>query len=240
LGLVTGVNTPTPALLMVHADHLGRPLRLTDATRATVWAASYDPFGQPVSITGAVEQNLRFPGQYFLLETGLSYNWHRVYDPATGRYTQPDPLRFVDGPSVYGYATASPMMRVDPEGLEVQICCRPANILGGYVDHCWIETDTVSAGMGGNPNIRPGDEYEGIGMPVQINDHSTDRPTYCMPQENVEEQCVNDRLKIGAPLGRFLPPLNSCQSFAYGVVNSCRSGKPNMPPKFYEEIDIMH
>jgi RHS repeat-associated protein len=117
LGIVTGVNTPAPSLLMVHADHLGRPARLTDATRATVWQASYDPFGQPWQITGAVEQNLRFPGQYFLLESGLSYNWHRVYDASTGRYTQPDPLRFVDGPSVYGYATASPMMRVDPEGL---------------------------------------------------------------------------------------------------------------------------
>jgi len=102
---------------MVHADHLGRPVRLTDATRATVWSAAYDPFGQPWQVTGTVEQNLRFPGQYFLLESGLAYNWHRFYDPATGRYTQPDPLRFVDGPSVYGYAGASPMMRVDPEGL---------------------------------------------------------------------------------------------------------------------------
>ena len=68
LGLVTGVNTPAPALLMVHADHLGRPLRLTDASRATVWAASYDPFGQPVGIM-AVTASLtgggvlhRFPG----------------------------------------------------------------------------------------------------------------------------------------------------------------------------------
>lgn len=116
LALVTGVNTATPGLLMVHADHLGRPIRLTDATRATVWTASYDPFGQPWQVTGTVEQNLRFPGQYFLIESGLSYNWHRFYDPATGRYTQPDPLRFVDGPSVYGYAGASPMMRVDPKG----------------------------------------------------------------------------------------------------------------------------
>ena len=120
LALVTGVATPAPSLLMVHADHLGRPTRLTDATRATVWQASYDPFGQPVSITGTVEQNLRFPGQYFLIESGLSYNWQRFYDPATGRYTQPDPLRFVDGPSVYGYAAQSPMMRVDPEGLTIQ------------------------------------------------------------------------------------------------------------------------
>ena len=116
LALVTGVNTTAPAFLMVHADHLGRPVRLTDAARATVWSAAYDPFGQPWQITGPVEQNLRFPGQYFLIESSLAYNWHRFYDPATGRYTQPDPLRFVDGPSVYGYAEASPMMKVDPTG----------------------------------------------------------------------------------------------------------------------------
>ena len=106
---------------MAHADHLGRPIRLTDATRATVWSASYDPFGQPWQVTGTVTQNLRFPGQFFLLESDLSYNWNRFYDAATGRYTQPDPLRFVDGPSVYGYAGASPMMRVDPEG-QVSLC----------------------------------------------------------------------------------------------------------------------
>ncbi|MCA3559647.1 MAG: RHS repeat-associated core domain-containing protein, partial [Aestuariivirga sp.] len=50
-----------------------------------VWQASYDPFGQPASVTGTVEQNLRFPGQYFLIESGMAYNWHRIYDPATGR-----------------------------------------------------------------------------------------------------------------------------------------------------------
>jgi RHS repeat-associated protein len=110
---------------MVHADHLNRPTRLTDATRATVWQASYDPFGQPVAITGPVEQNLRFPGQYFVIETGLSYNWHRFYDPTTGRYTQPDPLRFVDGPSLYGYAGQSPMMWVDPEGTRATLFPRP-------------------------------------------------------------------------------------------------------------------
>ena len=33
--------------------------------------------------------DLRFPGQFFLIETGLAYNWHRHYDPVTGRYTQP-------------------------------------------------------------------------------------------------------------------------------------------------------
>jgi len=46
----------------------------------------------------------------------LHYNWHRHYDPSLGRYTQPDPLVFVDGPSVYGYAGGSPLRNVDPTG----------------------------------------------------------------------------------------------------------------------------
>jgi uncharacterized protein RhaS with RHS repeats len=50
----------------------------------------------------------------------LHYNWHRHYDPTIGRYTQPDPLGFVDGPSVYGYALNNPDTEVDPEGLFVR------------------------------------------------------------------------------------------------------------------------
>jgi RHS repeat-associated protein len=96
VGLVTNADT-SPILLMVHSDHLARPIRLTGGNRLTLWQATYTPWGEPQSISGTVEQNLRFPGQYFQIETGLAYNWHRHYDPVTGRYTQPDPLGFVDG-----------------------------------------------------------------------------------------------------------------------------------------------
>lgn len=46
--------------------------------------------------TPATNLNLRFPRQWFQLETGLHYNWHRHYDPTTGRNLQPHPLGFVD------------------------------------------------------------------------------------------------------------------------------------------------
>jgi RHS repeat-associated protein len=97
---------------------------MTNAAKSTVWSASYKPWGEVQAITGSATQNLRFPGQYFQIETGLAYNWHRTYDPVTGRYTQPDPLGFVDGPSVYAYAGNSPYMNVDPKGLQV-IIVRP-------------------------------------------------------------------------------------------------------------------
>jgi RHS repeat-associated protein len=115
---VVDIAGTTHTLLQVHTDHLGRPTRMTTAAKSTVWQASYKPWGEVQTITGTVIQNLRFPGQYFQVETGLAYNWHRAYDPVTGRYTQPDPLRFVDGPSIYAYAGKSPWMNVDQEGRE--------------------------------------------------------------------------------------------------------------------------
>ena len=41
--------------------------------------------------------NLRFPGQYFDVETGKHYNYFRDYEPAIGRYIQSDPLACLVG-----------------------------------------------------------------------------------------------------------------------------------------------
>ncbi len=116
VAVVDGVNTGTPATLMVHVDHLNRPVRMTNSTKASVWDVIYTPWGAFHSATGAQTLNARFPGQWFQLESGLHYNWHRHYDPSLGRYTQPDPLGFVDGPSVFAYAGNSPVIGVDPDG----------------------------------------------------------------------------------------------------------------------------
>ena len=75
----------------LHPDHLGTPRIGTDAGRAVVWQWASDAFGT-TSPTGAVTVNLRYPGQYFDAETGLHYNWHRTYDPASGRYLESDPV----------------------------------------------------------------------------------------------------------------------------------------------------
>jgi RHS repeat-associated protein len=128
LALVTAV-TGTPVISMVHADHLNRPIRMTSSAKATVWSATWKPFGEPYALSGTIENNLRFPGQYFLIETGQAYNWHRTYDPTTGQYTQADPLRFVDGPSVYAYVRSSPYNSTDRLGLTTPTTGSPNGVI---------------------------------------------------------------------------------------------------------------
>jgi RHS repeat-associated protein len=117
LAVVANVDT-SPTLYFVHADHLNRPIRMTDGSESAVWDAVYNPFGDANSISGSAANNMRFPGQYFLIEAGLHYNWYRHYDPTIGRYIQPDPLGFVDGPSVYAYVSSAPVQTIDQNGLE--------------------------------------------------------------------------------------------------------------------------
>jgi RHS repeat-associated protein len=114
--VVNAVGTASVALWNVSVDHLNRPVLMTNSLKGPVWTAVWQPWGGAHSITGTGVLDARFPGRWHQTETGLHYNWHRSYDPAVGRYTQPDPLGFVDGPSVYGYAKGQPQTLIDKDG----------------------------------------------------------------------------------------------------------------------------
>ncbi|NDY42366.1 RHS repeat-associated core domain-containing protein, partial [Dissulfurirhabdus thermomarina] len=77
----------------------------------------YAAFGARRRHGGRVRQALVFPGQYLDEETGLHYNWHRYYDPATGRYLTPDPVGLAGGINLYAYVQNDPVNAVDPMGL---------------------------------------------------------------------------------------------------------------------------
>jgi RHS repeat-associated protein len=121
LAVVNGVGTTGVAVWNVSVDHLNRPVLMTNPLTTAMWTAVWQPWGGAHSITGTATLDTRFPGQWYQSETGLHYNWHRSYDPTVGRYTQPDPLGFVDGPSVYGYAKGRPGMLVDPTGRDADV-----------------------------------------------------------------------------------------------------------------------
>ena len=76
-------------------DHLGTPQKITGINGSVVWTGKYGSFGEVTVEVETVENNLRFPGQYYDQETGLHYNWHRYYESTTGRYLTEDPVRFI-------------------------------------------------------------------------------------------------------------------------------------------------
>ena len=115
----------------VTADGLGTPRTVSDGSGNTVWSLPYqgNSFAeqQPTSANGFI-YNLRFPGQYFDAESGVSNNVNRDYEAATGRYLQSDPIGLEGGLSTYAYVGSAPLGATDPLGLQsLALCANPAN-----------------------------------------------------------------------------------------------------------------
>ena len=103
----------------VHADHLNTPRRLTDKNGVARWQWVYSGYGetQAQGLGVAVGYSLRYPGQVDD-GSGLHYNWHRFYQPQTGRYTQPDPIGLGGGWNRFAYVGGNPLGLTDPQGLQ--------------------------------------------------------------------------------------------------------------------------
>jgi RHS repeat-associated protein len=108
---------PGEQIFYYHNDHLGTPQILTDETGMVSWKAVYAAFGETEVSIEMVENPFRFPGQYYDQETGLHYNWHRYYEPKTGRYLTSDPIGIDGMINLFAYVQNNPINRSDKLGL---------------------------------------------------------------------------------------------------------------------------
>jgi len=118
---------------------------LTNQAGEVVWLGHYAPFGQVIG------NNVRFAEQYYDAETGLHYNWHRYYDPLTGRYLTPDPIGLEGGINLYVYAGNNPLRFVDPEGLLVEAVYVRSTGFFTVTDSDTGQQATMFAESGGKP-----------------------------------------------------------------------------------------
>jgi len=122
VALVKKVDSSSSVVYATHTDQLGTVREIADANGRAVWLWGGEPFGasspdEDPSGLGQFANRSRFPGQYFDIESGLSYNVHRDYNATTGRYVQSDPLGLMGGLSTYLYVNADPLGSSDILGL---------------------------------------------------------------------------------------------------------------------------
>ena len=98
-----------------HHDGLGSVVATSNAAGATQASTRFDAWGNILSQTGNTP-HFGYTGQV-PDATGLIHYRARYYDPALGRFTQPDPAGFVDGINRYAYVGNSPVNFTDPLGL---------------------------------------------------------------------------------------------------------------------------
>ncbi|MEX2964259.1 RHS repeat-associated core domain-containing protein [Microbulbifer sp. TYP-18] len=150
-------------LTYLHTDHLNTPRIGTNSSEAIVWRWDSDAFGRlapnndPDSDTNPTTVNLRFPGQIKGEEAPHYYNYYRDYDPTLGRYIQSDPIGLGGGLNTYAYVSGSPMMWVDPLGLDGLLTIASHNngaTSGSHLvaGHSWLSyTPLKTDGSYGNP-----------------------------------------------------------------------------------------
>ncbi|WP_178122603.1 RHS repeat domain-containing protein, partial [Pseudomonas izuensis] len=151
----TAKPPPNPPPPPTHPPHLGTPQELTDYGGDIVWSARYTAYGKLRQLHHGggeqLEQPLRFQGQYCDAESGLHYNRHRYYQPDSGRYLTPDPLKLAGGLNAYRYVP-NPTGWVDPLGLSGN--CPGANKAGCLVPD-GVDGAKVDGGEPTLPNVSP-------------------------------------------------------------------------------------
>lgn len=100
-------------------DHLGSVTDVTDVSSVLATRYAYDPWGRRTVTSGVATTSVGFTGHEVNTATGLLLSLYRGYDAELGVWINEDPLKWAEGPNLYQYAAANPVVFADPLGLKI-------------------------------------------------------------------------------------------------------------------------
>ena len=128
-------------------DALGSVILLTDSNQAKAATYGYDSWGQATSTTGAqaATNPWTYAGGYNDTTSNRIKFGARYYNPARGRFTQPDPSG--KEANRYAYVKCNPVNATDPTGLDSSGECigAAAGILVPTVSFLWFAGSILGA-----------------------------------------------------------------------------------------------
>jgi RHS repeat-associated protein len=212
------------------ADGQGSITSLSDASGSVANQYVYDSFGNSLTTSGAVTNELRFTGREFDSETNLYFYRARYYDPTAGRFISEDPINFSGGYNFYAYVRNNPVTLVDPTGLQAS-----GGSYGTLPPNPAINTHVCDGNGGQKVQIAPGQDDGGCGeldcIQAHEQKHITDSmaaaPDICkgkpagtivgssgqlhnnseIAASNVEIECLQNKLK------------HACANCKQGLIN---------------------
>jgi RHS repeat-associated protein len=97
--------------------------------------------------------------------TGQMYKRNRYYDPATGQFTQQDPIGLVGGLNTYGFGNGDPVSYSDPYGLATETGCPPI-CNDSNPRHAELEADYASSASSKERAVAVGLLGTVVGIPL--------------------------------------------------------------------------
>ncbi len=117
-----GLTSPDGAFFLT-ADALGSTVAVTDNSGTALTEYTYDSFGLVSATNAAFPNPYQFTGRENDGLAGLYYYRARYYHPGLARFISEDPIGFAGGDvNFYAYAGNSPVVFVDPFGLDKDKC----------------------------------------------------------------------------------------------------------------------
>jgi RHS repeat-associated protein len=123
-----------------HYDAQGSTLAVTDDNQQVTDTRAYSAFGETTESTGSTSFPFQYIGQKGYYRDGLTGQYivrRRSYEPVIARWFTVDPLRNINGTTLYTYVGLRAVVAIDPSGYSFTIVRPPTPVGMGWYD--WFQ-----------------------------------------------------------------------------------------------------